>query len=325
MSDLINRPNLTEESLISESGNVKNELMAKVNKPVWRNFYATTEAMGDKSMPASESINTLKNIDLTDIVEFHRRTHVAPNLRFVIVGNFSGDKLEGLKSGLEGLCVADAGERLDIVDCKLHSAKPVVHIDQNAAAISMRILLNRHVEFAPKEWTTSRFLNHILSGNMDSLLFGEVRKRGLAYSLNTFTERDGRNVNESIETSSTPNNLLTISRIIRNGLDKILNDDIDQPTLDSTRTYLIGKHSIDFEIAKSLANHFATFYFYDESINDPKDELERIKSVTKDDIIKMLQSFITQRTWTVGLYGNVPDGYEDKLYNELNKIFERQP
>lgn len=39
----------------------------------------------------------------------------------------------------------------------------------------------------------------------------------------------------------------------------------------------------------------------------------------------MLQSFITQRTWTVGLYGNVPDGYEDKLYNELNKIFERQP
>jgi predicted Zn-dependent peptidase len=312
-------PKFIQSELDSEMGNVKSELTGYLNQPNRVLWPKISQEMGEKSLTYAEKLETLASINLADIRDHYRRTHTAENMRFVIAGNFKGKEAK-LKKILNSFNLK-SGERLSIPVDDIHSFEPFAVRRKDISNITFGLSLNVSRRLSDIEGTAMNCLDHILTGTLHGLILGEARKRGLTYHIWSSTSRYEHNSAWDFGGEVNIEKIDDLLDLVVDVLKRVKSGELDEKLLDATKLYAMGRHLIGNQTVGQVAFWYGARYFFDGSTDNFDNSIKRIKSVTKDQIIKTVNEFFTAGTWGLGLYGSTDKATAERLHAKIGALF----
>ncbi len=156
----------------------------------------------------------------------------------------------------------------------------------------------------------------IFGGGMSSRLFQEIReKRGLVYTVYSFTNSHTKNGLFGIYAATTSDELQELMPVISNEIKKIVQDDVSDKELQRAKTQLKASMLMALESSSSTSEVFARQFLIHNRIIPTSEIIAHVDAVTKEDIKKAARMlFSSEPTYT--LLGNLQK-YPD--YNDLKK------
>ena len=318
----ITEPIFKQEWLDSEKGNVREEMTSYLNNFDRVINQSVRKAMHITDLDLQGRIDTINNVQLTDIEDFYHKTHTLNNMRFTLVGDMSkhkSDIIEKFKSW-----DLPSGNRLPIASAHPQSAPAFsVYRDIPNLTYDFRIVVNRIL--SRYEAIAMRLLNHILAGTFHSRILGAARRDGISYHLwsNTFHYPTGQSewrINGDVK----PDNAMPLFELIINQLTKVIQHDLSNQELIEAKQYQSGKYQMRGQTATGLSDWYAMNYYDFERIDDMQSYLSEIDAVTIDDITKLAKEFIsTNNIWTFGVVGNVSNQQLQQYSDIFSHLFNK--
>lgn len=220
MGELLCRPLFPKSAFATELRNVREELSRNTS-----NYSrVTTAQLEAKTMPLSRMeddarLRLLDKIKYEDLVEHYRKTHTAANLRFCLAGDLSR------KPHLEKNLEAALGELPRGVRQEMPKEPAVLLTEPILSNQTIKPLYYRiqaHFDqLAEPQRKALRLAGTILVGGWGSLIFGEVRKRGLAYHVGGGGMRTPAISAFHLGAYATPENSTEVFKVIVKHLEKL--------------------------------------------------------------------------------------------------------
>jgi len=168
----------------------------------------------------------------------------------------------------------------------------------------------------PRRYAFS-LLNTILGGNMSSRLFQEIReKRGLAYAVYSYITAHVDTGMFGVYLGVAPKRARETTELVLDEIRKLKNEKVDSSELKGAIEYtkgslLLSSESTDNQMVRTAQNeiHFGR--------NIPlKEVLEKIESVTQDEILELAKQILRSNQMVLTLLGPVSEkkAFEDILY-----------
>jgi predicted Zn-dependent peptidase len=311
----ITEPVFTQKLLTSEKGNVTEEMTGYANRHgrvLWQTLHT---AMNDPLMLDIDQLATIPAVTLENIQAHHKKTHTLKNMRF----SFAGDLKEHRTAIIEQLenWQLPVGERLSVPDVKLASTKPVYLYRQDLPSIifTLHIALNR--KLSEEEQVTMGAVNHMLMGTFHSRIWGEARARGICYSASSSTDVEVDGVTSwEMSGQIRPQNAKEMFELIAEELKKVADGDISSKELNEAKQYALGGYQMRGQTVRSVNGWYANYYFETGKIDPMEKSPEDIKATSRAMITKVVNEFLRDGEWGVGVIGNI----SEKDTNELDKV-----
>lgn len=285
----ITEPRFNEDELKSEKGNVRAELTGYMNeypRLIWPRLQA---AIGEPVPSLQERLKTISNIELKDIREHYRRTHTANNMRFIITGKLKHRKHQIIRM-LESWNLKP-GEYFDAPIDNLHTDSPVLIRRKDASNITFGFSFVTSHHLNDTELRTMDCLNHILTGTMNSRIFGQARKHGLVYSLSSSLSNSIHNSSWDFDGEVNIENAEPLFDLISSELTRILNGDISDDDIQAAKSYALGRYQMGAQTVSQISDYYADSYFLNESIEDYNHATHIIKLIKRSEIVALAREF----------------------------------
>lgn len=315
----VTQPLFTEEEFIGERGNVKSELTGYLNVPNRVLWPKLSQELGEDVLTYSERLAQLNDIKLGDIKEHYRRTHTSNNMRFVVAGAFE-DGIAGVVEMLEGWELEN-GDRLPIPVDELHSAEPFLIRRKDAPNLTFGWSMSVPRRLADNETDAMDCLNHILTGTLHSKILGELRKKGLVYSMFSDTSAYEHNSSWDFGAQANIECVDEVFDIITREVQKVLEGKVSDEDIASAKSYALGRHQMGAQTVGQINNWYANRYFFDGQIEDFERQPELINAVKREQIVETAREFFSTNLWTLGGYGSTDIALVRDLSTKLEKLF----
>ena len=285
----ITSPRFNEEELKSEKSTVRSELTGYLNdynRLVWPRLQ---KAIGEDSPTFAERLKTIANIELKDIREHYRRTHTAENMRFVIAGRIRRRKRTIIRQ-LDSWDLKQ-GERLPIPVDELHSSDAVLIRRKDASNITFgfSFVTPRHLN--RNEIQAMYCLNHILTGTTSSRIFGQVRKRGLAYSIGSSINNGVHSASWDFDGEVNEDSADELFELIKSELVKVLNSEVADREIESAKSYALGRYQMGAQTVNQIGDYYADNYFLTGEFEKYDRIPDAIKALDKSTIVNLAREF----------------------------------
>lgn len=315
----VTQPIFTEDEFIGERGNVKSELTGYLNVPNRVLWPKVSQELGEDVLTYSERLAQLSDIKLGDIKEHYKRTHTSNNMRFVVAGAFEGG-LSGVVEMLEDWEL-DPGDRLPIPVDELHSAEPFLIRRKDAPNLTFGWSMAVPRRLADNETDAMDCLNHILTGTLHSKILGELRKKGLVYSMFSDTSAYEHNSSWDFGAQANVECVDEVFNIVTREVQKVLDGKVSSEDIDSAKSYALGRHQMGAQTVGQINNWYANRYFFDGQIEDFERQPELINAVTREQIVETAREFFSTNLWTLGGYGSTDIALVREQAAKLEKLF----
>ena len=157
-----------------------------------------------------------------------------------------------------------------------------------------------------EERFASHLLNVILGSSMSSRLFQEIReKRGLAYSVYSFSHSHEDTGMLGLYAGVSPENVQEVIQLIKEQLDILARQLIPEPELKSAKEYIKGNMYINAESNDARMNRLAKNEFLFGRYVPFQEVEEKINRVTSEDIQKWFRDIYSPDKMATMLYGPV--------------------
>ena len=316
------QPRFNEEEMISEKGNVRGELTNYLNDHYRVLYPRVQQLFGEDTLTYRQSIATINNVRLKDIKEHHKRTHTTKNMRFVIAGNLSGRKSE-IKRQLESFDLPE-GERLEAPYDELHKAEPALVRRKSATNLTFGLFMTIPEVLSETDLDAMAYLNHVLTGTTYSRIFGSARKKGLAYSVSSYT---GIGANEStweITGQLNHDTAEEVFEIIGRELACILKKSITREELEATKSFYLGRHQMGAQTVSQISNFYIGRYFSDEVVRNYEEVPSRIAKMTVNNLTDVASRFFKEDLWVLAGVSSGDRQEVVELAKKLEPLFERE-
>src|SRR4051812_26996969 len=97
----ISKPLFLDEEFDAEFGNVQEEMAARSNNHFRRLSLEMRSQLGLIAKTDTERLELMSNVTVEDVREHYKKTHHAPNMRFVIAGNLNQSRRQSISRLLE--------------------------------------------------------------------------------------------------------------------------------------------------------------------------------------------------------------------------------
>ena len=284
-------PRFNDEELKSEKGNVRSELTGYLNdysRLIWPRLQT---AIGEATPTLRERLSTLPNIELKDIREHYRRTHTANNLRFIIVGKIKHRKRKIIKM-LENWELKE-GEELPIPVDELHPSDPALIRRKDASNITFGFSFVIPRRLNERETCVMDFINHIVTGTMNSRIFGKARKRGLVYGMGSCLTNSAHNSSWDFDGEVNLESADELFALINREFISLIKGEITEKEIEAARAYNTGRYQIGAQTVSQLSDYYAESYFISGEVDDYERAAAMINSVTKEEIITLIKEYIS--------------------------------
>ncbi len=159
----------------------------------------------------------------------------------------------------------------------------------------------------------------IFGGGMSSRLFQEIReKRGLVYTVYSFTNSHTGTGLFGIYAGTTADELNALLPVVSDEIKKVVSDKVTDKELERAKTQLKASMLMALESSSSTAEVMARQYLIHNRIISTDEVVERVESVSKDDIQKAAQMLFSSRP-TYALLGNLK---KYPSYDALEKMLK---
>lgn len=307
-------PLLSDSEFLAEMGNVREELTGDLNHNFRQVVIRTRERFGLVALNDTSRLEQMKSISIEDIRNYYKKTHTAGNLRFVIAGNVLSREKEIRKIISESLQLMP-GTRFELPDENPTSFEQVYYIDKPGLE-NIFLFLNTFVyrKLSQQEEDALGLVDTLLTATMHSRILGEARERGLAYdissSFNTLKSATGWWFGAEL----LEQNALPVIEIIHKEITRLLLGELDDSDLSAAKQYSLGRYQRSAQTVRGLSHGYASSFFFDERVEDYYAVPERIKNVSKEDVINVVRALFADNCWGMSVMGT----NKDDLAKELN-------
>lgn len=297
----ITAPRFNQKELNAERGNVKNELMGHQNNYARMLWCKLAKASGMPCLLDAERVRLLGGIKLEDIKEHYRRTHTAPNMRFMIAGNLRGKKakIRQILSAAE----FGRGTELELSGDVPHKVAPMFVRRKDVANLMFMFWLALPRRLSDEEADAMDCLDHILTGTLSSRILGGARSRGLIYGMSSGTARGLASSSWEFQGEVSAETAKDLFQIIRTELGKVLAGDISESDIEAAKSYALGRYQMRLQTVGAILNFYSDQFCYFDKIEDFNSIPSRIKSVNRAAIIKIAREFVEQNISIFGVVG----------------------
>ncbi|WP_236245611.1 pitrilysin family protein [Streptomyces sp. CC210A] len=318
--DMLTGSLVREEDVDAERGVILEEIAMTEDDPgdVVHDLFAAT-MFGDTPLgrPVLGTVDTVNGLTRDQIARFYRKHYDPTHLVVAAAGNI--DHATVVRQVRRAFEQAGALSRTDAV--------PVAPRDgRRAIRTAGRVeLLNRRTEQAhvvlgmpgyartdDRRWTLG-VLNTALGGGMSSRLFQEVReKRGLAYSVYSYTSGFADCGLFGVYAGCRPNQVHDVLRICRDELDRVAREGLTDDEVQRAIGQLKGSTVLGLEDTGALMNRIGKSELCWGDQMSVDDMLARIASVTPDDVRDVAGELLSRRP-SLAVIGPLRDKQADRL------------
>ncbi len=318
LSDMIKNPLLDKDEIERERGVILEEMNMYYDTPqIYVQELAKQAVYGDTPL-GRDIIGTRKtvgDISREQISNYRQSNYTPSNMTVVICGQEDG----GWRKVVEEFSKGESGEANKFVPMGALAKGPSVSDHLKKTDQTHLILNYKTFPVTDPRWPTLEVLTNIFGGQMSSRLFIEVReRRGLAYYIaahpQNFFDTGLLSVSAGVRTGNVDE---AVEAIIHEARD-LSQKSVEAEELQRAKDNLIGHLALSLEGSFKTAEFLADQLFYEGKIRQPEEIIDRYKSVTSQDIMKLAREIFGPQNTILTLIG--PE--TDKQKNKLGKIIE---
>lgn len=268
------------------------------------------------------TVDTVNGLDRSRIARFYKKHYDPTNLVVAAAGNIDHDTV--VTQVREAFDRAGALSRTDAVPVAPRGGSRTL---RTAGRVE---LLNRKTEQAhivlgmpglartdDRRWALG-VLSTALGGGMSSRLFQEVReKRGLAYSVYSYTSGFADCGLFGIYAGCRPSQVDDVLKICRDGLDQAANEGLTDEEIRRAIGQLSGSTVLGLEDTGALMNRIGKSELCWGSQLSVDEMLERIAAVTPEEVREVAHDILGQRP-SLSVIGPLKDKQADRLHEAVS-------
>lgn len=318
----ITKPLFLDEEFAAELGNVQEEMAARSNNHFRRLSLELREALGLIAKTDAERLELMGNVTVSDVREHYKRTHLAPNMRFIIAGNLTGARRRSITRLLESIDLPGKGRRFDLPEEKpKRLSRPVYVPNDTVENLYFYIDTFAHRRLSEAETDALRLVNTMLTETLYSKILGAARERGLVYGMNSGISYTRSSTNWWFGAQVSDKNARHLLKITVDELRKVLAGDITAKELKATKQYALGRFQRSAQTVGGTAAGYAGRYFFDEEIDNYYRIPERIRSITKSRMVDAARTMFADDVWGIGVLGNCGEVFAETLREDISGLW----
>jgi predicted Zn-dependent peptidase len=164
--------------------------------------------------------------------------------------------------------------------------------------------------------------NTLLTETLYSKILGTAREHGLVYGMNSGLSQTRDASNWWFGAQVSDKNAPPLMRIIVKELGKLLEGDVSQEDIKATKQYSLGRFQRSAQTVGGTSAGYTGRYFFDGVVEDYYRVPERIRSVSKQQIIDVTRAMFAEKVWGLGVLGNCGEEFVDQLQRQLTPLWD---
>jgi predicted Zn-dependent peptidase len=318
----ITKPLFLEEEFTAEFGNVQEEMVARSNNHFRRLSLEMRESLGLIAKTDGERLELMQNVTVEDVREHYRRTHHAPNMRFLIAGNLTPSRRKTITQLLEAIDLPGGGKRFALpAERPKRLARPVYVPNDTVENLYFYIDTFMKRRLTESETDALSLVNTMLTETLYSKILGTARERGLVYGMNSGLSYTKTASNWWFGAQVSDKNAPALLQIVVEELSKVLAGDISPEEIEATKQYALGRFQRSAQTVGGTASGYAGRYFFDGVIEDYYRVPARIKAINQQQIIAVAQAMFAEDLWGFGVLGNCGEAFAHELQQQLAPLW----
>lgn len=290
--------NSTLDNYKKEARKIKGELEADLDSPkvlAQDEYYRTIYKNHNYGICRRETIEDIEKITKEELEKTFNMLKSAAAKNIFVASDKSKDEISYLlEKHFSSLGIKDVEyDNIMCEELKEDRLSTVVKDDANQAQIYMGWIAP---SVNSEEYPVVLLLNTILGASgLSSRLFLELReKQGLAYTVRSVYETYRLGSSFFVYIATEPKNIKTSVEGFKKEMNKIMTELISEEELENAKNNAIGKRQFYFETNMSEAVIRGLYQYWGFDCDFEEKLTERIKNVTKEDIINTAQKYFSK-------------------------------
>ena len=291
-----------ERGIITEEINmIEDNPNAKIGRVIEQLLYQK-EPLG---RPIIGSKQTVGAIIRKNLVSYLKRWYVPSNMVFVVAGGVRHTRVKRLVnryfSDWDNEAVAPI---LKPTDEK--QSQPQLLIESKTTQQTHMILALRAFKRSDPRRYAFSVLSSLLGGGMSSRLFYVVReRRGLAYSIGSYTQRYADVGYLAIKAGLDTKRLPEAIEVITSELERVRLEKVETKELSKAKEYLKGNFILGLEDSGEVASFYASNWLLERKIYSPEQLLAKIDAVTSAKLQSTAEDIIQTDKLNLAIIGPI--------------------
>ncbi|HVS58247.1 MAG TPA: pitrilysin family protein [Candidatus Saccharimonadales bacterium] len=320
----ITKPLFLEDEFRAEFGNVQEEMAARSNNHFRRLSLEMRKELGLIVKTDAERLEIMQNVTVDDVRAHYLRTHHAPNMRFVIAGNLTPQRRVAIEKLLETIELPKEGKRFMLPkEQPKRLTRPVYVPNETVENLYFYIDVFMKRRMTDAETDALNLVNTMLTETLYSKILGTARERGLVYGMSSGLSQTRDASNWWFGAQVSDKNAAPLFDIIVHELTNVLEGHIDPDEIEATKQYALGRFQRSAQTVGGTANGYSGRYFFDEVVENYYHIPERIKAVTKEQIVDIARAMFSDEVWGLGVLGDCGEKFSEELRERLAPLWSK--
>lgn len=318
----ITKPLFLQEEFKAEFGNVQEEMAARSNNHFRRLSLEMRERLGLIAKTDTARLEIMGNVTLEDVRAHYERTHFSNNMRFVVAGNLTATRRKAIKTLLGNIELPKGRKRFALpLEHPKRLERPVYITNDTVENLYFYIDTFMKRRLDDPEMDALSLVNTMLTETLYSKILGTARERGLVYGMNSGVAQTRDASNWWFGAQVSDKNAHPLLRIIVDELLKVRAGDFSAQDIKATKQYALGRFQRSAQTVGGTAAGYAGRYFFDGTVEDYYRIPERIRAVTKKQIIEVANAMFAENIWGFGTLGNCGPDFATDLQHQLSVLW----
>ena len=293
LAEMLQRPAFRPQDIESERQVVIEEINMSEDDPsdlAHEEFTRAVFAGHPLEAPVLGTRESIRAMTRDDLSGYWKRRYGVGSTVIALAGSVDHDSAVSMIDELFGDWSGDPVEH----EYAPLEPKPRVRVVTRPTEQAHIVLGGAGLDRADERRWSFEVLNHVLGGGMSSRLFTEIREeRGLAYSVYSFRLAYADAGAWGVYVGTTPDRAVTVLELIRNEIDKLVQDGITPAELERARGSIRGGLALAMEDSSSRMVRLGR----DELVGAPHlsvdERIAKIEEVTADDVLTVARTVLT--------------------------------
>lgn len=318
----ISHPLFLEKEFKAEFGNVQEEMAAHSNNHFRRLGIEMRKNLGMIAKSDIERLELMNNVSVEDVREHYRRTHHTPNMRFVITGKLTPARRRTVTRLLEKMELPHDGERFALPQERIRRLRKPVYIpNETVENLYFYIDTFANHRLDDPQSDALHLVNTLLTETLYSKILGAARERGLVYGMSSGVTRTVDATNWWFGGQVSAANIEPLFDIITGELGRLLAGKLAQKDIQATKQYSLGRFQRSGQTVGGTATGYLSRYFFDGVVDNYYHVPERIRGITKRQIIDVVSDLFADDIWGFGVLGNTSRRFVGDRQRQLEPLW----
>lgn len=319
----ISKPLFLEDEFKAEYGNVREEMTGRAHNHFRHLSLALREAYGYEIRTDQERLKLMRNVSVEDVREHYTKTHFTSNMRFVVAGKLTEARQSSLRAMLESMSLPKGSGRIAMPNEKPNGLAEPLYI-QNRTVDNIHFYMDAFVprRLDETEADALGLVNTMLTETLHSRILGEAREKGLVYGMSSNYLQTKCATNWWFGSQVTAENAPALFAIIAKEIKAVRDGEVTQADISAAQQYTLGRFQRSGQTVGGVSAGYTGRYFFEDIIDDYYGTPERIKAVTKEQIVAVSKEFFAQKSYGLGFLGTAPKDLRLQLTEILSPIWE---